>query len=153
MSDVTVQPVNWFLWVGFCSLGHFLCTERGTTNNITKRHTQFCFFVITHNTLLAMEISGSLQGPGYQVLLFHLLMQTAPEQKRMLGGVKKAVRLFLPLSQTSNIIYDDSWRPCMTPLDRNPAVCRDMHVHGWGFHSSPHEILQGCGTLWSKSPW
>ena len=30
-----------------------------------------------------MEPNGSLQGPGYQVLLLHLLMQTAAEQKRM----------------------------------------------------------------------
>lgn len=59
---------------------------------ISQKHTQFCYVVITHNTLLAMEISGSLQGPGYQVLLFHLLMQTVPEQKRMLeGGAKKKV--------------------------------------------------------------
>lgn len=102
MSGVTVQPANWFLWVGFCSLGQIFFykifpAQRGATNNITKTHTQFCLVVITHNTLLAMEISGSLQGPGYQVLLFHLLMQTAPEQKRMLvvvvggggWGVKK----------------------------------------------------------------
>lgn len=53
-----------------------------------------------------MEISGSLQGPGYQVLLFHLLMQTAAEQKRMLGGgaLKKRQRgCFCPLVKPATL--------------------------------------------------
>lgn len=89
-SNLQIDSCEWV----FAAWGRFFfifSAQRGTTNNITKTHTQFCFVVITHNTLSAMEISGSLQGPGYQVLLFHLLMQTVPEQKRMLGGggVKK----------------------------------------------------------------
>lgn len=154
-SNLQIDSCEWVLaaWSVFSLLFSLFREEQQI---ISRKHTQFCFFVIAHNTLLAMEISGSLQGPGYQVLLFHLLMQTAAEQKRMLRGggtlkkKKKAARLFLPLSQTSNIIHDDSRRPCMTLMERNPAACVDIHVHVWEF---PHEILQGCGTLWTASPW
>lgn len=44
-----------------------------------------------------METIGRLQGPGYQVLLFHLLMQTAAEQKRMFFFKKGTEVVFAPL--------------------------------------------------------
>lgn len=43
-----------------------------------------------------METNGRLQGPGYQVLLFHQLIQTAAEQWRMF--LKKGTEVvFAPL--------------------------------------------------------
>lgn len=152
MSGVTFQPANWFLWVGFCSLECFCCfsfafsAQRGTKNNkhrLSLTHTQFCFFVITHN--------GRLQGPGYQILLFHLLMETAAEQKRMF--LKRHWGCFCPLSQTSNVIHGDSQRQRVTLMERNSAVHRNIHVHGWEFQNGPYEILQRCRALWTESPW
>lgn len=111
-------------------------------HRLSLTHKILLFGYHTQHALFAMETNGRLQGPGYQVPLFHLLMQTAAKQKRMFFKKKRQWGCFYSLSQTSNIIHVDNRRLHVTLMESNSAVHRNIPVHVWEFQNSPCEILQ-----------
>lgn len=106
------------------SLGRF-AAWRAKTNTLKHTILLLCYHMkcIAILLYLAMEISSSLRGAGYQVILFHLVMQKAVEPRKRF--LKKAVCYCL-LSLTSNIIFHYSGRPHVTLMDRNTDVSKNI---------------------------